>query len=126
MKRLILAFGVMGLVGCFVPMFYDYDGPDTWSWWQLRHDFPVAVYVVIAAYAVATWIGLQGRHIGRAHAIVATLAFGVVAYVLWPPIPVFVLAGWYLMVLSAFGGSAISLAVVLAGNDHDDDATEPV
>jgi len=123
MQRLILVFGVMGLVGCFVPMIYDYDGPDSWSWWQLRHEFPGLVYAVIAAYVVATWIGLKGRHMTRRHALVAALAFGVVAYVFWPPIPIFVLAGWYLMVMSAFGGCVTSLVTALASVP---DVSEPV
>lgn len=123
MKRLILVFGVMGLVGCFVPMYYDYDGPDAWSWWQLRHDSPGLVYAVLAAYAVATWIGLKGRHMTRPHALAAACAFGLVAYVLWPPIPIFVLAGWYLMVLSAFGGCVTSIVAAIAS---EPEVSEPV
>lgn len=112
MRRLILVFGAMGLVGCFLPMHYDHDGPGSWTWWQMRHDLPIPVYAVIAAFALATWIGL-GR-ITRSRAALAAAAFGVVAYVLWPPIPVFVLVGWYLMVLGAFGGGIAALASVLA------------
>jgi hypothetical protein len=114
MKRLILIFGAMGLVGCFLPMHYDYEGPDAWSWWQMRHDAPGTVYAVIAAYAVAILIGLQGRRISRSLAAAAAVAFGAVAYVLWPPIPMYVLVGWYLMVLGAFGGCASSLAAAFA------------
>jgi hypothetical protein len=123
MPRLILIFGAMGLLGCFLPMHYDYEGPGWWSWWQMRHDWPAPVYAVIGAFAVATLIGLRGRRITRSRAAVAALAFGVVAYVMWPPIPMYALAGWYLMVLGAFGGCATALATVLASPP---DPGEPV
>lgn len=123
MKRLILVFGAIGLLGCFLPMCYDHDGPGSWSWWQMRHEAPATVYAVIGAFAVATLIGLGGRRVTRALAALAALAFGVVAYVLWPPIPLYALAGWYLMVLGAFGGCGSALAAVLA---RVPDVSEPV
>jgi hypothetical protein len=114
-KRLILVCGAMGLVGCFLPMHYNYEGPETWSLWQLRHDLPGTVYSVIAAFAVATLIGLKGRRISRSLAATAALAFGVVVYQFWPPVPIFVMVGWYLMVLGAFGGCASALVSAVAG-----------
>jgi hypothetical protein len=113
MKRAILVFGAMGLVGCFLPMYYDAEGPDAWSLWQLRHDAPLLVYGVIAAYAVTTLIGLAGQRITRGLAAIAMLASGAVVYVMWPPIPMYVLIGWYLMWVGAFGGMIASLATTL-------------
>lgn len=106
----------MGLVGCFLPMHYDHDGPGAWSWWDMRHDMPVVVYAVLAAYALAALVALTSRRITRGRAVVSAAAFGVVAAVLWPPVPVFVLSGWYLMVLGAFGGCATSIAALFAGS----------
>lgn len=123
MKRLILVFGAMGLVGCFLPMYYDHDGPGAWSWWQMRHVAPGLVHGVIAAYAAATLIGLAGRRIARGFTAVAALAFAAVIYALWPPIPLFALVGWYLMVIGAFGGCVVSLATTLA---RTPDTAEPV
>jgi peptidoglycan/LPS O-acetylase OafA/YrhL len=123
MRRAILVFAATGLVGCFLPMYYNYEGPEVWSLWQLRHDAPALVYGVIAAYAVATLIGFAGRRITRGLAAIATLAFGVVAYALWPPIPMYVLVGWYLMVLGAYGGCIVSLAATLG---RTPEAGEPV
>ena len=123
MKRLILVFGVLGLVGCFLPMYYDYDGPDSWSLWELRNELPLMVYGVIASFGVATFIGLAGRRMTRGYALVAALAFAVVAYLFWPPVPIYVLIGWYLMMLGAYGGCAVSL---LAAIGSGPDATEPV
>jgi hypothetical protein len=123
MKRAILIFGAMGLIGCFLPMYYDYDGPDACSWWQMRHEAPALVYSVIAAYAVATLVGLRGRRITRSLAAVATLAFAGIIYALWPPIPIFVLVGWYLMVIGAFGGCLVSLATAFG---RTPDLGEPV
>ena len=113
MKRAILIFGAMGLVGCFLPMYYDYEGPDAWSWWQLRHEYPALVYAVIAAYAVTTLIGFVGQRITRGLAAIAMLASGAVVYVMWPPIPMYVLIGWYLMWIGAFGGMIAALATAL-------------
>ncbi|MBL9014592.1 MAG: hypothetical protein JNL83_10475 [Myxococcales bacterium] len=123
MKRLILVFGVMGLVGCFLPMYYDYDGPESWSLWQLRNELPLMVYGVIASFGVATIVGLAGARMTRAYAAVAALAFGVVAYLFWPPVPVYVLVGWYLMMIAAYVGCVISLLATLAGTPE---VSEPV
>ena len=124
MKRLIPVFGLVGLVGCFLPMYYDYDGPDTWSLWDLRNEMPAMVYGVIAAFALATVIGLAGQRMSRGHAAVAALAFGVIAYLWWPPIPVYVLIGWWLMMLGAYGGCAVSLLSVVIGGTPE--PAEPV
>lgn len=123
MKRLILVFGVMGLVGCFLPMYYDYDGPETWSLWQLRNELPLMVYGVIASFGVATIIGLAGARMTRTYAAVAALAFGVVAYLFWPPVPVYVLVGWYLMMIAAYVGCVISLLATVTGTPE---VSEPV
>jgi len=126
MKRLISVCGAMGLIGCFLPMYYDYEGPEVWSLWQLRHDAPLTVYGVLASFAVALLIGLRARRITRSLAAVAALGFGGVAVALWPPIPMYVLVGWYLIMLGAYGGCIASLATLVGRTPGTPEAAEPI
>ena len=120
MKGKIALFGAMGLVGCFAPLGSPGDGPVV-SWWELRHDADLAlkVYAVIAAFGIATAIGLLGRTATRRDAALATTAFASVLFVFWtilvaanPPWPH---VGAFLMAGAAIGGALSSAAAVITG-----------
>lgn len=75
MKRFLLAFGALGLVGCFLPLVLGL------SWFEMRHmDTGWTVWLVMAAFAVPTFIGASKGELDRSDAIAATAAFGYLGY----------------------------------------------
>jgi hypothetical protein len=75
MKRFLLGFGALGLVGCFLPLVLGL------SWFEMRHmDTGWTVWLVMAAFAVPTFIGSTKGELDRADAIAATVSFGYLAY----------------------------------------------
>lgn len=75
MKRSLFAFGVLGLVGCFLPLVAGL------SWFELRHlDQGWTVWLVMAAFAVPAYVGAARDESQRTAAIVSTVSFGYLAY----------------------------------------------
>jgi hypothetical protein len=75
MKRFLLGFGLLGLVGCFLPCVLGL------SWFEMRHlDTGWTVWLVMAAFAIPTFIGSTDGELDRADAIAATASFGYLAY----------------------------------------------
>jgi hypothetical protein len=75
MKRSIFAFGLLGLLGCFLPLVAGL------SWFDIRHlDQGWTVWLVLAAFAVPAYVGASTSEGERTAAIVATGCFGYLAY----------------------------------------------
>lgn len=75
MKKLLLVFGAIGLLGCFLPMALGL------SWFDMRHfDAGWTVWLVMAAFAVPTFIGATDEPYDRADIIASAAAFGYLAY----------------------------------------------
>src|SRR3954470_5044635 len=74
MKRFVLAFGLIGLVGCFLPFIPGL------SFFDMRHFDAWPVYLVLAAYAIPTLIGASKSALGFGDALGATGAFGYLLY----------------------------------------------
>jgi len=73
MKRLILAFGVLGLLGCLLPI------GNGVSLFDLRV-FDWHVWLVIFAFAMPTYVGLSKTEGDMAAAVVGTISFGYLFY----------------------------------------------
>jgi hypothetical protein len=76
MKRVILFFGVLGLVGCFLPLVLGM------SLFDMRHFDGNGwhVWLVLAAYAVPAYAGAARSESDRVAAAVGTLSFGYLAF----------------------------------------------
>src|SRR5262245_38624718 len=75
MKRSILTFALIGLVGCFLPLI-----PGV-SWFDMRHfDAGWTVWLVLAAFAIPAFIAASVDESDRVTAIVATACFGYLIY----------------------------------------------
>src|SRR5262245_42065029 len=75
MKRSILAFGVLGLVGCFLPLVAGV------SWFELRHlDESWTIWLVMAAFAFPALSGASRSAADRVAALVGTACFGYLAF----------------------------------------------
>lgn len=100
MKRLVLVFGLIGFIGCFLPMLGEL------SWFDLRHfDEGWTVWLVIAAFALPTVLGFS-KSMRLADAAGATTGFG---YVLWK----FHGDLWNLIFHTAIGGMMMGIAAVV-------------
>jgi hypothetical protein len=107
MKRLGLVFGILGLIGCFLPFVLGI------SFWDLRAaDGGWRVYLVLAAFA-APVLAQQGT---KAGALLGLAGFG---YVSWRVFGTDVLTilkhgsiGAILMVIGAFGGLISSVSAL--------------
>lgn len=100
MKRMILAFGALGLVGCFLPLVSGV------SWWDLRHVDGWTVYLVLAAFAAPLLIGLGGSDRTLAGALGAAASFGFLGYKFgWSGVTDLVLHG-------AIGGILMGIAII--------------
>src|ERR1041384_3218016 len=112
MKRLVLVFGVLGLVGCFLPFV-----PGA-SWFDLRHIDPGwTVWLVMAAYAGSAVVGFERRERSLVGAAIATACFGFIVYKFGFDIfklVVHAAIGGKMMAVAALGGLGSSLAA-LAG-----------
>jgi hypothetical protein len=74
-KRALLAVGLLGLVGCFLPLTMGV------TWFELRHFDPGwTVWIVMAAFAVPALVGGVGGKLDKSDAIASTVSFGYLAY----------------------------------------------
>jgi hypothetical protein len=72
-KRFILAFGVLGLLGCFLPLALGV------SLFELRHlDHGWHVWLVLAAFALPTYVGATEND--KMAGIAGAVSFGYLAY----------------------------------------------
>ena len=100
MKRFIFAFGLLGLVGCFLPLALGV------SLFELRHFDPGwQVWLMIAAFAVPTYVGWSRSEGERAAAIVGTASFGYLTYKLGTSV-------FDLVLHASIGGIMIGVATV--------------
>jgi len=75
MKRALLGLGLLGLVGCFLPLVLGM------SWFEMRHfDAGWTVWLVMAGFAVPAIIGASDGELDRSDAIAATVSFGYLGY----------------------------------------------
>jgi hypothetical protein len=107
MKRLGLVFGILGLIGCFLPFWLGH------SFWDLHtSEGGWRVYLVLAAFA-APVLATQGT---RATALLGIAGFGYVAWrVFGLDVVTFVRDGSIgarLMVAGAYGGLVTSLSAL--------------
>jgi hypothetical protein len=72
MRKAIAAFGVLGLVGCFLPLVGGI------SMFDLRHVDALPVWLLVAAFAAPMIAGLADHT--RVAAVVGTIGFGYVLY----------------------------------------------
>ena len=73
MKRFILAFGVLGLIGCFLPLALGV------SLFELRHfDHGWHVWLVLAAFALPTYVGATEND--KTAGIAGAVSFGYLTY----------------------------------------------
>jgi hypothetical protein len=99
MKRLIFAFGLLGLVGCLLPL-----GGGV-SLFDLRV-FDWHVWLVIVAFALPTYVGLSKTEGDVAAAVVGTASFGYLFYRFFGHI-------FDLAFHASIGGFCIAIALVL-------------
>ncbi|HEY5950119.1 MAG TPA: hypothetical protein VIV40_31705 [Kofleriaceae bacterium] len=100
MKRSILAFGLLGLVGCFLPLVAGL------SWFEIRHfDQGWTVWAVLAAFAIPTFVGASSSETDRTAALVGTACFGYLAYKFGTGV-------FDLVVHASLGGIMMGVAVV--------------
>jgi hypothetical protein len=114
MKRFLLGFGALGLVGCFLPIALGL------SWFEMRHfDAGWTVWLVMAAFAVPAFIGASDGELDRADAIAATASFGYLAYKFNTDtldLLVHASIGGIMMGVALIGGFCASLLALLATN----------
>lgn len=107
MKRLVLLFGVLGLVGCFLPLVFGL------SWFEMRHfDEGWTVWLVLAAYAVPAFVGASRDESDRTAALVGTACFGYLAFKFGTGVFDLVIhasLGGIMMGVAVIGGLACSL-----------------
>jgi hypothetical protein len=72
MKKTFALFGLLGLVGCFLPLAFGI------SLWDAR-EAGFEVYLVLAAFAVPMFMGLADK-LHPASSLISTACFG---YILW-------------------------------------------
>ena len=113
MKRLILAFGALGLLGCFLPVALGL------SWFDMRHfDQGWTVWLVLAAFALPAYVGAARGESDRTAAIVGTACFGYLAYKFNTDVVDLLFhasIGGILMGVALIGGLASSLLALAAG-----------
>jgi len=111
MKRLLFAFGLLGLVGCFLPLVGDM------SWFTMRHfDTSWTVWLVLAAFALPTYLGATCEDSDRGAAIAGAASFGYLGYKFNTGILDLVFhasVGGIMMGVAVIGGIAVSLLAVL-------------
>ncbi|HUS31570.1 MAG TPA: hypothetical protein VMZ53_23855 [Kofleriaceae bacterium] len=116
MKRLIFVFGLLGLIGCFLPV------AGHLSLFDLRH-FSEGwhVWLVIGAFALPTYVGLSKTEGDTAAAVVGTFSFGYLAYKFFGHI--FDLAfhasigGFFMAVATVLGLVWSLIALVMSSSD---------
>jgi hypothetical protein len=109
MKRLGLVFGILGLIGCFLPFWL---GASFWDFHTTEGGW--RVYLVLAAFA-APVLSTQGT---RSTALLGVAGFGYVAWrVFGTDVVTFVehgSIGAILMVAGAYGGLVSSLSALVS------------
>jgi hypothetical protein len=112
MKRIIFGFGVLGLIGCFLPLMVGL------SWFELRHfDQGWTVWLVVAAFALPTYVGAARSEGESAAALVGTACFGYLTYKFGTDVFDLVLhasIGGIMMGVAVIGGLASSLLALSA------------
>ncbi len=73
MKKTFALFGLLGLVGCFLPFAFGI------SLWDAREGDALAVYLIMGAFAVPMFMGLADK-LHPAASLISSACFG---YVLW-------------------------------------------
>ncbi len=100
MKRSILAFGLLGLVGCFLPLALGV------SLFDLRQfEGGWRVWTMLAAFAVPAYVGASRTESARTAALVGTASFGYLIYE-------FRTGVFDLVFHASIGGIAIGVAVI--------------
>jgi hypothetical protein len=112
MKRLGLVFGILGIVGCFLPFVLGI------SFWDLRAaDGGWRVYLVLAAFA-APVLASQAT---RSGALLGVAGFGYVAWRVFGSDVLTILRhgsiGAILMVVGAFGGLLSSISALASSRE---------
>ena len=75
MKRFIFGFGLLGLIGCFLPVALGL------SLFDMRHfDSGWHVWLVLGAFALPTYVGAAKTEGDAATAVVGTASFGYLFY----------------------------------------------
>jgi hypothetical protein len=72
-RSLVTVFGILGLVGCFLPLAMGV------SWWDLR-SLDSVFWLVMVGYAVPMFVGLNGKDTTFGGALAATLGFGYIVF----------------------------------------------
>lgn len=98
MKRIIFAFGVLGLIGCFLPLGLGVSFVD------LRHfDGGWHVWLVLAAFTLAMFVGATESE--KTTAIVGTVSFGYLTYKFGTGL-------WDLVFHASLGGIMMGVAII--------------
>ena len=112
MKRPLFAFGLLGLVGCFLPFVLGA------SWFGLRHfDDSWTVWLVMLAFAVPTYLGAVTDDRDRGATLAAAASFGYLAYKFDTGVLSMLLhasIGGIMMGVAIIGGVAISVLSLIA------------
>jgi hypothetical protein len=107
MKRVIALFGLVGLVGCFLPIFGNF------SMFDARHLDAVQTYLLMAGFAVPMIVGFSGNRLASGVSLISVVCFGYVLYKFGfdtLDIVVHAAIGGKLMVVGAVGGFIASIA----------------
>lgn len=116
MKRFILAFGALGLVGCFLPLIAGL------SWFDIRHlDAGWTVWLVLAAFALPAYVGASRSENEAAAALVGTASFGYLAFKFGTGVFDLVFhasIGGIMMGVAVIGGLAASLLALSVARKH--------
>ena len=100
MKRLVLLFGLVGFIGCFLPLWGDV------SWFDLRATLGWTVYLVIAAFAAPAIVGMSKEPMRRNDALGSAGAFGYILFVVHSDL-------WKMIFDSRIGGRLMGVSAVL-------------
>lgn len=100
MKRFILGFGLLGLVGCFLPFALGL------SWFDMRQlGVGWTVWTVLAAYLVPVCAAASRTESAKVAAVVGTASFGFLAYK-------FGTGTFDLVIHASIGGMMMGVAVI--------------
>ena len=105
-------FGLVGFLGCFLPMVFGV------SWFDLRHVAWLSAMVLIAAYAVPAFLGLSDVR-GPLPAIVSVLCFGFITWQIGFDIKDLIIEGQLggkMMGVGALGGLVTSVGALAKKN----------
>lgn len=107
MKRTILAFALLGLIGCFLPLAIGL------SWFDMRQfGDSWKVWLVLAAFAAPAYAGASRSESDRVAALVGVASFGYLAFTFGTGVVDLVIhasIGGIMMGVAVIGGLASSL-----------------